>query len=124
MRAEALLSWAIFTLCCALLCAGEDAQGDKASRDLGQVRRPRGVLERGGQVEEEEKGAVKKGAVPMSDEPVEPVEAEQAKPKKKKTPEEIEAGKLLSWDGTNTGDVTAYIFLEKEFSWHICSLGF
>lgn len=110
MRAEALLFWAIFTFCCALLCAGEDAQLDKASRDLGQVRRPRGVLERGGQVEE--KGAVKKGAVPMSDEPVEAVEAEQAKPKKKKTPEEIEAGKLLSWDGTNTGDVTAYIFLE------------
>lgn len=112
MRAKALLFWAIFTLCCALLCAGEDAQGDKASRDLGQVRRPRGALERGGQVEEEVKGAVKKGAMPMSDEPVEAVEVEQAKPKKKKTPEEIEAGKLLSWDETNTGDATAYIFFE------------
>lgn len=95
MRAEPLLFWASFTLCCALLCAGEDAQGDNASRDLGQVRRPRGALERGGQAEE-----VEEGGVPMSDEPAEVVEAEQAKPKKKKTPEEIEAGKLLrlGWD--------------------------
>lgn len=89
MRAEALLFWAIVTLCCALLCAGEDAQTDEASRDLGQVRRPRGALERIRQLDGE-------GAVPMSDEPAEVVEAEQAKPKKKKTPEEIEAGKLLS----------------------------
>lgn len=105
MRAETLLFWASFTLCCALLCTGEDARGDEASRDLGQVIRPRGVLERGRQVEED-------SAVPMSDEPAEVVEAEQVKPKKKKTPEEIEAGKLLSWDKTNAGDAAAYIFFK------------
>lgn len=48
-------------------------------------------------------------AVPMSDEPAEVVETEQTKPKKKKTPEEIEAGNLpseLSRNQTNTGDAT------------------
>lgn len=83
-----MLFWVILTLCCALLCASEDAQRDKASGDLSQVRQPRGALEHIWQVDEE-------GGVPMSDEPAEVVEAEQAKPKKKKTPEEIEAGKLL-----------------------------
>lgn len=85
-----MLFWAIIPLCYMLLCAGEDAQRDKASRDLGQVRQPRGALEHIRQMDEV-------GAVPMSDEPVVVVEAEQVKPKKKKTPEEIEAGKLLSW---------------------------
>lgn len=88
MKAETLLVWAIFTFCCALLCTGEDAQRDKASGDLTKVRGPRGEAESGRLTQEQ-------GAMPLSDEPAEVVEAEPAKPKKKKSPEEIEAGKML-----------------------------
>lgn len=112
MRAKALLFWAVITLCCALLCTGKDAQRDKTSGHLGQVRQPRGALEHLKQMDEE-------GFVPMSDEPAEVVEVEQAKPKKKKTPEEIEAGKLLSgliWNGTNTIDATVFISLKRNVS--------
>lgn len=108
MRAEVLVVWVSFTLCCALVRAGEDVQEDAVSRDLAQVKQPRGAVERGRQVEE--------GGVQMSDEPTEVV-AEKAKPKKKKTPEEIEAGRQqlfkdgLCCDVTSRGaDFTASIF--------------
>lgn len=84
MRAEVLVVWVSFTLCCALVRAREDVQEDAVSRVLAPVKQPRGAVERGRQVEE--------GGVQMSDEPTEVV-AEKAKPKKKKTPEEIEAGR-------------------------------
>lgn len=108
MRAEVLVVWVSFTLCCALVRAREDVQEDAVPRDLAQVKQPRGAVERGRQVEE--------GGVQMSDQPVEVV-AEKAKPKKKKTPEEIEAGRQqLFKDGrrcdvTRTGaDFTSSIF--------------
>lgn len=108
MRAEVLVVWVSFILCCALVLAREDVQEDTISRDLAQVKQPRGAVERGRQVEE--------GGVQMSDEPTEVV-AEKAKPKKKKTPEEIEAGRQqlfkdrLCCDVTSRGaDFTAIIF--------------
>lgn len=108
MRGEVLVVWVSVTLCCALVRAGEDVQEDAVSRDLAQVKQPRGAVERGRQVEE--------GRVQMSDEPAEAV-AEKAKPKKKKTPEEIEAGRQqllkdgLCCDVTSRGaDFTASIF--------------
>lgn len=108
MRAEVLVVWVSFTLCFALVGAGEDVQEDAVSRDLAQVTQPRGAVERGRQVEE--------GGVLMSDEPAEAV-AEKEKPKKKKTPEEIEAGRQqlfkdgLCCDVTSRGaDLTANIF--------------
>lgn len=85
MRAEVLVIWVCLTLCCALVWAREDVKGDKLSRGLVQVRPSQGLVENRGKVEQ--------GAVEMSDEPAEVVEGEKTKPKKKKTPEEIEAGK-------------------------------
>lgn len=76
-----LVVWVGLTLCSALVCARED----KLSRGQVQVRQTQGLVEHRRQVEE--------GVVEMSDEPAEVVEEEKTKPKKKKTPEEIEAGK-------------------------------
>lgn len=77
MRAEVLLVWVGLTLCCALVCAREDVKDSKLSR-------ARALAEHRRQGEEVDVG--------MSDEPAEAVE-EKSKPKKKKSPEEIEAGK-------------------------------
>lgn len=85
MRAEVLVVWVGLTLCSALVCAREDVEEEKLSRGQVQVRQTRGLVEHRRQVEE--------GVVEMSDEPAEVVEEEKTKPKKKKTPEEIEAGK-------------------------------
>lgn len=76
-----LVVWLGLTLCCALVCAREDVDEDKAPGP----RETRGLVEHGRRGEE--------GGVEMSDEPAEVVEEEKKKPKKKKTPEEIEAGK-------------------------------
>lgn len=82
MRPEVLVVWVGLTLCCALVCAREDVKEDKLSRESRvQVRETRGLVEDGRQEED----------VEMSDEPAGGVE--ETKPKKKKTPEEIEAGK-------------------------------
>lgn len=83
MRAEVLVVWVFLTLCCALVSAQEDAD-DKLSRGHIQVRQIRELVEHGRQGAEE--------GVEMSDEPAGVVEEEKTKPKKKKTPEEIEAG--------------------------------
>ena len=58
---------------------------NKVSGEQIQVRETRGL--------EEHRGRGKEGNIEMSDEPAEVVEEERTKPKKKKTPEEIEAGK-------------------------------
>lgn len=77
-----LVVWVGLTLCCTLVCAREDVKEDKLSRESRvQVRETRGLVEDGRQEED----------VEMSDEPAGGVE--ETKPKKKKTPEEIEAGK-------------------------------
>lgn len=78
-----LVVWVFLTLCCALVSAREDAD-DKLSRGRIQVRQTRELVGHRRMVEE--------GGVEMSDEPAGVVE-EKTKPKKKKTPEEIEAGK-------------------------------
>ncbi len=77
--------WVGLTLCCALVCAEEDATENKLSRGQIQVREPRELVEHRKWAEE--------GDVEMSDEPAGVTEVETTKPKKKKTPEEIEAGK-------------------------------
>lgn len=81
MRAEALLVWLTLTLCWVAVCAREDAEEEEEAAV--QVGRTRG-LEDGRQVE--------RGDVEMSDDPAGGAEVEKPKPKKKKTPEEIEAG--------------------------------
>ena len=82
MRPEVLVVWVGLTLCCALVCAREDVKEGELSRESRvQVRETRGLVEDGRQGED----------VEMSDEPAGGVE--ETKPKKKKTPEEIEAGK-------------------------------
>lgn len=85
MRAEVLVVWVSLTLCCAFVCAGEDGNENKLSSGRVKVREARGlaVSRRQG----------KEGEAVMSDKPAEVVEEEKTKPKKKKTPEEIEAGK-------------------------------
>ncbi|XP_029921957.1 adipocyte enhancer-binding protein 1 isoform X2 [Myripristis murdjan] len=85
MRGDVLLAWVILTLCCALVCAGEDAKGKKLSKAQTQVREVRGPVNDRRQGEEED--------ATVSDEPVEVAEEEKGKPKKKKTPEEIEAAR-------------------------------
>ncbi|TMS08350.1 putative carboxypeptidase X1 [Larimichthys crocea] len=84
MRAEVLVVWLALTLSCALVWAREDAKKDKLSGGSTQVREAQGPVEHRRQGEE--------GDVEMSDEPAEVVE-EKTKPKKKKTPEEIEAAR-------------------------------
>lgn len=84
MRAEVLVVWVGLTLCCALVCAQEDVEENKLSRGGIQVRETRGLVKNRRKGEE--------GDAEMSDVPAEVVE-EKTKPKKKKSPEEIEAGK-------------------------------
>lgn len=69
------------SLSCALVFADEDVREDKL-----QVRETRGAVKADSRQRKDEAG------VEMSDEPTEVVEEEQTKPKKKKTPEEVEAG--------------------------------
>ncbi|XP_032367025.1 adipocyte enhancer-binding protein 1-like [Etheostoma spectabile] len=86
MRAEVLVFWAALTLCWAPVAAREDVEeDDKLSGDPVQVRVPRGLVEPRRQTEE--------GGDQMKDEPAEVVQEESTKPKKKKTPEEIEAAR-------------------------------
>ncbi|KAM9337830.1 adipocyte enhancer-binding protein 1 [Symphorus nematophorus] len=86
MRAEVLVVLLGLTLCCALVCTrGEDVREDEVSRGRVQVREARALAEPRRQGEE--------GDAEMSDEPAEVVEEERVKPKKKKTPEEIEAAR-------------------------------
>ncbi|XP_028456869.1 adipocyte enhancer-binding protein 1 [Perca flavescens] len=86
MRAEVLVIWVALTLCCAPVAAREDVEEeDKLSGDRVQVRETRGLVEPRRRTEE--------GGVGMSDEPAEVVPDESKKPKKKKTPEEIEAAR-------------------------------
>jgi len=85
MRPEVLVVWVGVALCCALVCAQEDTEEKQLSRHPTQVREARGLIKHrrhGGQEDAE-----------MSDDPAGAVEEEKTKPKKKKTPEEIEAGK-------------------------------
>ncbi|XP_031730983.1 adipocyte enhancer-binding protein 1 [Anarrhichthys ocellatus] len=84
MRAELLVVWAGLTLSCALVGARDDVQENELSRGRIHVRETQGLVERGRQGEED--------GIQMSDEPAELVE-ERTKPKKKKTPEEIEAAR-------------------------------
>lgn len=77
MRAEVLAIWLSLTLCWVVVCAREDAEEEV------QVGRTQG-LEDGRQVDQRD--------VEMSDDPAGVAEVEKPKPKKKKTPEEIEAG--------------------------------
>ncbi|KAM7368551.1 hypothetical protein PAMP_012883 [Pampus punctatissimus] len=79
MRAEVLVVCVGLTLCCAFVCAGEDG------KERVQLREARGLVKHWRQGEE--------GEAEMSDEPAEVVEEERTKPKKKKTPEEIEAAR-------------------------------
>lgn len=73
-----LVIWLGLTLCWVVVCAREDAEGEV------QVGRRQG-LEEGRQVDHRD--------VEMSDDPARDVEIDKPKPlKKKKTPEEIEAG--------------------------------
>ncbi|XP_044030482.1 adipocyte enhancer-binding protein 1 [Siniperca chuatsi] len=86
MRAEALVVWVGLTLCCCVLvCAREDVRENKLHGGRIQGRETRGLVKHRRQGEE--------GGVQMSDEPAEVVEELKTKPKKKKTPEEIEAAK-------------------------------
>lgn len=79
-----LFVWLGLSLSCALVCAREDADEDELSQGQVQVRQPRGLVE--------DSRRVDRGDDEMSDQPAEVVE-QKPKPKKKKTPEEIEAGK-------------------------------
>lgn len=82
MRAEALLIWLTLTLCWVAVCAREDAREEEEEEAV-QVRRTRGLAV-GRQVDHRD--------VEMSDDPAGETEVGKPKPKKKKTPEEIEAG--------------------------------
>lgn len=72
-----LVIWLGLTLCWVVVCAREDEEGEV------QVGQRQG-LEDGRQVDQRD--------VEMSDDPAGDVQVEKPKPKKKKTPEEIEAG--------------------------------
>lgn len=80
-----LVVWVTLTLCCALVWTHEDVKENTLSRSQNQKREAQGLIKHRRQREE--------GDTEMSDEPPKVVEEEKAKPKKKKTPEEIEAGK-------------------------------
>lgn len=85
MRAEVLLVFVGATLCCTPVCTQQvDPEEKELSRDLAWVRKAGGPLEEG-----QGRG---KGDAELSDEPAGAVEDGKTKPKKKKTPEEIEAG--------------------------------
>lgn len=81
MRTEVLVIGASLALLCVLVGAREETREDELSRGRTQGRGLR-----------EDRRHEEEGDVEMSDEPAE-VLAEETKPKKKKTPEEIEAGK-------------------------------
>lgn len=85
MRAEVLVVWVSLTLCCALVWTREGAKETEPSSSQVQVGEARGLRKHQIQRAEGETG--------MSDEPVAVVGEETTKPKKKKTPEEIEAGR-------------------------------
>lgn len=76
MRAKVLVLWLSLTLCWVVVCARVDAEEVQVGQTQG--------LEDGKQVDQRD--------VEMSDDPAEEVQVEKPKPKKKKTPEEIEAG--------------------------------
>jgi hypothetical protein len=81
MRVVLLFVWVSLFLFLTLACADKDVQEDGLSRrEVRGLTRSRERLTVGRDAE-------------MSDEPVEATEKDKAKPKKKKTPEEIEAGK-------------------------------
>ena len=81
MRVVLLFVWVSLVLFLTLACADQDVQEDGLSRgDVGALTRSRARLTVGRDAE-------------MKDEPVEATEKDKAKPKKKKTPEEIEAGR-------------------------------
>ncbi|KAM4527887.1 adipocyte enhancer-binding protein 1 [Odontesthes bonariensis] len=84
MRPEVLVVWVGVALCCALVCAHEDMEERQLSRHLTQVREARALIKHRRQGGEED--------AEMSDDPVGAVE-EKTKPKKKKSPEEIEAAR-------------------------------
>lgn len=92
MRTSVLLALVGLSLSCILVSAGEGQQEDGRSTG-GQVVQVRGGPVKARRQEEQQGGG---GDVEMSDEPAEAAEAEKTKPKKKKTPEEIEAGKKQS----------------------------
>uniref|UniRef100_A0A7N6BWS8 Adipocyte enhancer-binding protein 1 n=1 Tax=Anabas testudineus TaxID=64144 RepID=A0A7N6BWS8_ANATE len=83
MRAEVLVVWVSLTLCCTLVWTREDVKEKKLSRSQIQVREAQELINHRRQRVE--------GDTEMSDEPAAVVET--AKPKKKKTPEEIEAAR-------------------------------
>ncbi|CAJ1069998.1 adipocyte enhancer-binding protein 1 [Xyrichtys novacula] len=87
MKAEVLVVWLALSLCCALVCAEDNVKEGELSGGRVQVRETRGVVRTDGRQREEGEG------VEVSDEPTEVVEEGQTKPKKKKTPEEIEAAR-------------------------------
>lgn len=85
MRAEVLVVWISLTLCCALVWTREDVKKNKLSSSQIQVGEAQGLTKH----RRQRAG----GDTEMSDEPTAVVGEETTKPKKKKTPEEIEAGK-------------------------------
>lgn len=116
MRAELLLLFVGVTLCCTPVWAQHDPDEKRVSRDPARVREAGGTL-----VEEGQEG------VEMSDQPAEVKEDNKAKPKKKKTPEEIEAGTCSSGGGThlNAGDTVevqnsrVHIFIKFNLSKYV-----
>lgn len=78
-----LVVWVGLSLCWALVTPKEPAEEKQLSRAKALVKEPRGLIGDGGRWDTE-----------MSDEPVEVTVEEKSKAKKKKSPEEIEAGKL------------------------------
>ncbi|XP_013889469.1 adipocyte enhancer-binding protein 1 isoform X2 [Austrofundulus limnaeus] len=82
MRSELLVVWVGVTLCWALICAEEHVEEKQLSTDQAGMREARGPVKPGGP-----------GDVELSDDPAEVKEDEKTKPKKKKTPEEIEAAR-------------------------------
>ncbi|XP_030598641.1 adipocyte enhancer-binding protein 1 isoform X2 [Archocentrus centrarchus] len=83
MKVEVLVLWVVLTLCCTLVCAQKDAKENKLTGV--QAKEPEALVKERRQGEEV--------GVEMLDKPAEVVDEEKAKPKKKKTPEEIEAAR-------------------------------
>nr|XP_057912373.1 adipocyte enhancer-binding protein 1 isoform X2 [Doryrhamphus excisus] len=80
---KVLLLWAIFAMCAVLVCCRQDVEETSPGGGGLQVREVGELAERRRPGEEGER----------SDEPAAPVDAERSKPKKKKTPQEVEAAK-------------------------------
>ncbi|XP_068609461.1 adipocyte enhancer-binding protein 1 [Brachionichthys hirsutus] len=87
MRAIVMALWVVLTLCCIPVRTQEDVRDDKLSRRQVQVQ----VQEVRGAVEPKRRR--EEGDAEMSDEPVGAVQEQKVKPKRKKTPEEIEEAK-------------------------------